>query len=174
MIDIETLSSQSDAAVISIGLVGFDEERILYRESFAIDEHDWHGHVDPRTVKWWMEQGAEAQAFSFRNEFPKSADLAAFRLSEFAARFCQDECWANGPQFDLVVLRNWWRRVKGDDKLPIYYRAYRDCRTLWRAAEARGADLTPAWTREGIIPHHPLSDAETQACAVQIALKALA
>lgn len=174
MIDIETLSSQSDACVISIGLVGFDDSEILFRDSFAIHLDDWHGHIDPRTVKWWMDQGPEAQAFSFRNPEPLYTKQAVTRFGEFSFNFCRDEVWANGPQFDLVVLRNWWRRCTGLDSFPIHYRAYRDCRTVWTAARARNVDVDEAWRRAGIVPHDPLSDAESQAIAVQIALKGLA
>jgi hypothetical protein len=173
MIDIETLSSQSDACVISIGLVGFDEAHILYRESFAIEHHSWDGHIDPRTVKWWMDQSEEAQRFSFKNEHPVNLDLARFRLNEFAARFCKDECWANGPQFDLVVLRNWWRRSATDETFPVHYRTYRDCRTIWTAAREKGADIDSAWQHPGLVPHDPKSDAEAQARAVILALAAL-
>lgn len=167
MIDIETLSSQSDAAVVSIGLVGFDDTDILFRQSFAILTEDWHGHIDPRTVKWWMEQGADAQAFSFRNPEPRMAVQAALLVQEFALNYCQQECWANGPQFDLVVLRNWWRRTMGADTFPVRYRAYRDCRTLWRSVEDRvQVDLSEGIQVSGVA-HDPLYDAEWQARKVQ-------
>ncbi len=173
MIDIETLSSQSDACVISIGLVGFNDTEILHATSFAIHIDDWHGHIDPRTVKWWMDQSAEAQRFSFKNGNPVDATQARTRLIDFARDYCQDECWANGPQFDLVVLRNWWRRVTESDSFPIHYRTYRDCRTIWTAAREKGADIDSAWQHPGLIPHDPKSDAEAQARAVILALAAL-
>ncbi len=172
MIDIETLSSFPDAAVISLGLVGFDDSTILHRETLAIGVEEWHGHIDPRTVKWWSEQEPAAVATSFRPERPCTAAFALLRLKEFAREFCKDECWANGPQFDLVILRSWWKRCANEDSFPVHYRTWRDCRTIWTLAKDKGIDLSPAWQLPGVA-HDPGVDAERQATAVQLSLRGL-
>ncbi len=173
MIDIETLSSFPDAAVLSIGLVGFDENDILFKSGVAIKVADWHGHVDPRTIQWWMQQSKEAQDYSFNHTSPWTAKDAATQLVGFADEYCQQECWANGPQFDLVVLRKWWNRTTGNDKFPIHYRNYRDCRTLWKLAESNGLDLAPHFHSVKGAAHDPMVDAERQAKVVQAAIKHL-
>jgi len=173
MIDIETLSSFPDAAVISFGMVGFDETDILFKSGIAIDVEDWHGGIDPRTIKWWMQQSEEAREFSFLHLSPWSAKDAATQLAGFADEYCQKECWANGPQFDLVVLRQWWNRTTGNDKFPIHYRNYRDCKTMWKMAEADGLDLTSHFNSVKGAAHDPMVDAERQAKAIQAAINHL-
>ena len=65
MLDLETLSTRNDAAIISIGLVKFDQNGVIDSQGWALDFSKVTGHIDPGTVKWWMEQSDMARAFSF-------------------------------------------------------------------------------------------------------------
>jgi hypothetical protein len=171
MIDIETLSTRNDACVIAIGMAAFDDNEILFTDGFQIHEKDWHGHIDPLTVKWWMGQEPVAQDFSFRNPEALRVDFAADRFKTFAQRYCQKECWANSPQFDLTILRSWWDRIdKAHGSWPIAFRNLRDTRTLWSLADGMGLDLTPAFAG-AYVAHNPIDDAVKQARAVMLARK---
>jgi hypothetical protein len=168
MIDIETLSTRNDACVIAIGMIGFDDKEILYSEGFQIHEKDWHGHIDPLTVKWWM-----GQDFSFRNPDAIRVDAAAERFKKFAQDYCQKECWANSPQFDLTILRSWWDRIdRAHGSWPIPFRNLRDTRTLWSLAGDMGIDMSAAWQNAGVA-HNPIDDAARQARAVILARNAI-
>ena len=173
MIDIETLSTHDDACVISIGMVGFDDKEVLHSSGFQIREQDWTGHVDPQTVKWWMGQESVAQDFSFRNPHPITVEVALAEFKSFAQQYCQTECWANSPNFDLTILRNWWRRDgKSFGSWPIAFRNYRDTRTLWDLAKKANIDISEAWANAGVA-HNPIDDAARQARAVILARNGL-
>ena len=82
MLDLETLSTSTDAAVIAIGAVAFDENAVHTDESFyvAIDLNDaiYHGHVSGDTLKWWMWQSSEAKKASFEGTTPVVNALVQF------------------------------------------------------------------------------------------------
>ena len=66
MIDIETLATSNDAALVSIAAVRFDLKTGIVGDSvyFKIDKQsciDYGLRVDADTVDWWMKQGKEAQ-----------------------------------------------------------------------------------------------------------------
>lgn len=173
MIDIETLSTRNDACVIAIGMAAFNDTEILFTDGFQIREQDWRGHIDPQTVKWWMGQDAAAQDFSFRNPHPVDHDTARVRFMDFCKQYCQDEVWANSPNFDLTILQSWWN-TGGINATPVKlswplaFRNYRDTRTLWALARDVGVDMAPAW--EGAyVAHNPIDDAVKQARAVMLA-----
>ena len=171
MIDIETLSTRNDACVISIGMCAFNDSEILYTEGFQIREKDWTGHIDPQTVKWWMGQESVAQDFSFRNPIAVPLDEARLRFKNFADQYCQKEVWANSPQFDITILRQWWDRDEGCSARlpwPIPFRNCRDTRTLWALASDMGLDISEAWQNAGVA-HNPIDDAVRQARAVILA-----
>lgn len=179
MIDIETLSTRPDACVIAIGMVAFDDKEVLATDGFQIREKDWNGHIDPQTVKWWMGQGEAAQAFSFRNPDAIDVDNAMLRFKAFAQQHCQEEVWANSPNFDLTILQSWWTRRGGIDHAgslhgswPLAFRNYRDTRTLWGLARKAGIDYSEAFANAGTA-HNPIDDAARQARAVILARNGL-
>jgi len=66
MIDIETLATTPDAAIVSIGAVTFSTTDSPIDEALHISvsrescrEHD--RRVDPDTLEWWQDQPAEAR-----------------------------------------------------------------------------------------------------------------
>jgi hypothetical protein len=164
MVDIETLGTGNHAAVISVGIVAFDESSVLASDGWAIRSADWHGDIDPDTVRWWMQQESAARNFSSGGEY--TATTVALKLAEFMGQHRPEEVWANDPSFDVVILKNWWKRCNtGPLKFPIDFRSERSFRTIKAEARRLGIDMDQAY-RMNATAHNPVDDAANQARAV--------
>jgi hypothetical protein len=175
MIDLETLSTDSNAAIISIGAAKFDprgaigelgdpsnpEYQHFYRN---IDMHsvvEAGFHVSGQTLKWWMGSGegrsptTEARAALFEDPI----DIGS-ALSQFFIWFGEESLptWGNGAGFDNVVLRNAYQKLGGIP--PFRYKHDRCYRTI-NALFPDVAYVPPA------LAHDALSDAVAQAVHLQ-------
>ena len=157
MVDIETLSTAPTAAVVSIGLAAFNREEIIATLGIFINAEDIDGHLDPATVKWWMQQPNCAQAMKGTT----SRLVAVNEVLAFFGRFAITGVWANSPSFDLVILKEWWKR-RDTGPLPWTHKLERDYRTLRALAKELNIE-TPEWTGQA---HDPVVDAENQARTV--------
>lgn len=156
MIDIETLSTRKDAAVLSIGLAVFDPlAGIIQTEGWAIAPGKVTGHVDPTTVAWWMQQSDTAREFSFRGGNSPGIILPELHVIIADA----EEVWANDPDFDCVILQNWWERTTQSALWPVPRWKNRSCRTVKALAKGMGIDITDGMAA----PHNPIEDAVKQA-----------
>jgi hypothetical protein len=163
-IDIETLSTRNDAACIAIGAVIFDQTHIVNQFETYLWPTLTPGHRDPKTIDWWMKQNNLVREKVWGGlTTPVSACES---LSRFLLPHKIEEVWANGPQFDCVILRHLFQET--GVKVPWHYREERDLRTLMALARKWGIQYAHAY--EGITPHDPLSDALHQAKVVQIVL----
>lgn len=174
MIDIETMDTGPNAAVISIGIAAFDQDRgIIASEGWAIHPADWHGEVNAQTVVWWSKQNECARDYSFNGK--TSALQAALGLKTFVTTYgsTDPECevWANDPDFDVVILRSWWKRVAEKNHtsalgtFPFHYRSPRSCRTMYAEARRLGIFYDAAYANASVA-HNPIDDACNQARAV--------
>jgi exodeoxyribonuclease VIII len=124
MLDIETLSCEPNAVVTAIGVAFFDEDQVTRTCVGYLNYKTDTGHIDPRTVRWWLEQDADIRTLNLMGladpaEFaPGLADLLDGRT-----------VWGNGPQFDCTIMRNWFGRL--GVKCPWHFRDERDCRTMF-------------------------------------------
>ena len=112
MLDLETFSSSSRAAIVSIGAVVFDLETYTIGESFKVNVDPRSSQaagleIDADTVMWWMHQGEDAVK-GLRNPAPLALDIALgmFRNWAFAVAGTGYYVWGNGATFDNVVLRS--------------------------------------------------------------------
>jgi hypothetical protein len=171
MIDIETMSTSADAAVISIGICAFNlDQGVVASDGWAITSKDWHGEIDPDTVKWWSQQNEAAREFSFHGE--RASLYTALALHSFIEQHAPhpSEVWANDPDFDLIILKRWWARVEQHHntklpKWPISYKASRSCRTMFAEAKRLGIDYNHAYGH-ATVAHNPIDDACNQARAI--------
>lgn len=170
MVDIETLSTKDNAAIISIGLAAFDSSGVTDSWGGAVNMDEVYGHIDTNTISWWMKQEQTARDYSFRGGHTQVQ--LSYLFKAFFDKHKPEEVWANSPQFDLTILNNWWHGMKANTKpsydpgrWPIHYRAHRDCRTLFALAREYGIDTGPAWS-VGETAHNPVDDACNQARAV--------
>lgn len=131
MVDLETLGKGSDAVIIAIGAVEFDETGVSSTFYTNVDPQscvDIGMKMDVSTVMWWMQQSDAARsAFKDRGvhigqalrDFGKFVELAAGRDAEV---------WGNGATFDNVILANAYQLTK--QVKPWQYWADRCFRTL--------------------------------------------
>lgn len=162
MLDLETLDTGPDAAIISIGAVAFD------RQTLTIDDGTFYqaitigtvtGVIDPDTVEWWMQQSAEARAvFKDPTAVPESHALLAFSdwvRDVSGPALDQVEVWGNGAAFDNVILRATYAR---NGYIPPWKwrndRCYRSVKALFPSVDA-----APLYS----VRHNALDDAMTQA-----------
>jgi hypothetical protein len=172
MIDLETLSTSTDpsAAVISIGICAFDGGGILDSEGYAIRPDDWHGYIDPKTIRWWMDQSEDAKKFSFGgkiHDWVAAQALDAFIVKHLPSDTHDQRVWAKDPDFDLVLLKAWLGRVNKRVVIPWrpHYASYRSVRTVFDLArDFTGRD--PMAEVGMYVAHNPVDDACAQARAV--------
>ena len=155
MIDIETLSTEFDAVILSIAAVRFDlktGDRSSEDLYIRIDKQscaDVGLKIDPDTVDWWLNQEDNARKEFLRNDDRKELAEALRRLSIFIPK--DSKVWSNGSTFDLIILRSAYKACKL--KLPWEFYNERDVRTL--------SDLIPTIKEnEPFVgtKHHPLWD----------------
>jgi hypothetical protein len=179
MVDLETLSTETNAVVLSIGAVKFrldvvddidsikEEDRNFYSR---VDEHDQEEQgrdVDLNTVDWWNKQSDGArQVFSEEGEPPA---IALQRFLDFC-KGCK-RIWGNGNMFDNAIIRDMCDDYGLEYPVP-YYRDL-DVRTLtylW--------NLLTNWGSKGRRPeiilgeeHNALDDARRQVLQCQLMYK---
>ena len=111
MLDLETLSTNSNAAIIAIGAVKFDGERggevydKFYQAVTGVAELEGF-HVKQSTLDWWAEKSEEARAvFTDQNAVDLPTALLAFYHWAIKGTKVKDiRMWGNGSDFDNVIL----------------------------------------------------------------------
>lgn len=107
MIDLETLDVKPSAVVVSIGAVWFDGKDRLGAEFYEVcdldDQFRYGRTMAPSTVKWWLQQSAEA-----REVFIKPPTKTSKVLADFVDFLGEGNKWAkvwgNGADFDNIIL----------------------------------------------------------------------
>lgn len=177
MIDLETLGTAPDAAIMQIGAVAFEpwiggeiQREHGFNRFLKMDESN--GTFDHGTLIFWLQ---ENYACGMGNQLRSSSvpvTQALTELIQWPTRMAMSgwwdfECvWANSPDFDLAILRSAYRRHLGHSEPPWHYRASRCCRTLWALQGGR-----PEEAMEGLTEHDALDDAVQQAYQTQLALQ---
>ena len=113
MLDLETMGTASNSAIIAIGACYFDTVTgelgdEFYREVNLKSANDCGGVIDPSTVIWWMNQSDDA-----RNKFAKNNKAGHIMtvLAELSTWFKDGSIvWGNGSSFDNTILRNAYER----------------------------------------------------------------
>jgi exodeoxyribonuclease VIII len=177
MLDLETLSTRKNAAIVQLAAVAFNPEtgETLSEFSGYVRDIPPYAHVDPGTVAWWLTQDAAAQLGKGMSE---CGVLLAQALSDFVAWYGAlpgvsgsaspvEAIWSHGATFDLPVL------CSALDacciKQPWSYKAERDTRTLYALAPGG----MPAVAGVAGVKHDALYDCHVQVKQVVGALAAL-
>ena len=163
MIDIETLSTKKDAAVMTIGMAWFNGDQITATTEIRIDPRAVTGTIDASTVAWWSSQSDEAREAVFGGKL--SEDQAKLEFRDFVRKWEAEEVWANSPSFDLTILNSWWYRGTRPCEWPLHFRNERDCRTYFALGREMGIEFAQAW-EAGSVAHNALDDACNQARAI--------
>ena len=109
MLDLETMSTEPNAASVAIGAVAFNEDGDIHGHFYASvtleSSMSVGGHVSASTIEWWMKQSNDArEVFLAEDRIHISEALLHFR-----DWFIQNKgvyLWGNGAAFDNVVLRS--------------------------------------------------------------------
>ena len=142
MIDIETLSTHKNAAIIEISAVEFNKETGEIGETFdlLIDQKDWSNndrHIDGETIQWWFKQSDEARKrFTEKQENVEYGSLytALCGLSYFImdCDSIDDDknvvVWGNGASFDIAILESAYNFF--NKEIPWKFWSVNDVRTI--------------------------------------------
>lgn len=170
MIDLETLSSRKNAAIIQIAAVSFDPFDGAIRDEFNryVNTVPEYAHIDVATVGWWFQQ-------KFAAQLGKSMQMSGISLEQALVDFCawyagqtgNEAIWSHGATFDLPVMCS--ALAACNIKQPWHDRAERDTRTLYALAPGG----MPTVTGVAGVEHDALYDCHVQIKQVVGALASL-
>jgi hypothetical protein len=192
MADIETLATEADAPILSIGAVVFDPQRQntfeeLRARSFLrlVDVEDALKHtprISGSTLKWWFSQDDAAiknlinggqvtlfQALADFNRYATDRSESSPLPAPYRSLAPCEVIWANSPSFDCVIMEHSCRVTKAP--WPFRFYNWRDVRTIIDLAWPNGPDDRPDITP--VVAHDARDDAVAQAMKVQAAYAAL-
>ena len=164
MIDLETLATSPNSAVLTIGAIRFDpfgndiEEDQCDRLYVKVDLDscdELNLDVNEDTIAWWSQQSKEAQDEAFSTDGRIHIREAMDQLYKFA--WGCNRVWSHGASFDTVICENIFRKL--NKAVPWKFWQVRDTRTLF--------DLGLDPKRPPVLKHHALEDAWNQAVGVQ-------
>ena len=163
MIDLETMGTNPDAPINSIGGKFFDPETGEMGPEFSktIDLDTAGGVIDRDVIKWWLKQSREAQSAILTDEIP--LDDALLQLREFIDENSGEffvQVWGNGANFDNVILRRSYERQ--GIPCPWRYCNDRDVRTIVELGKTLNFDARTDIPFDGE-RHNALDDARYQA-----------
>lgn len=174
MIDIETLGTSSDSIVLSVSgcIFNIDSlqfkneiENISFNEYLNIYEQELiNRKVDLGTLNWWISYQEKVspnlKEFLSKKDFtPLSISLN--NINEFIKKNNVTTFWANGPDFDISILRS----LYNDCNIPflINYSKTADVRTIKLIRSVLNMSKFEASNKN---KHNSLSDAINQALFV--------
>ena len=165
MLDLETLGTDSQSVILSVGAVYFDKESIgdsFYRVLSVADQEKAGRTKSMDTITWWAQQSTEARKIFTEPQTPVYQVLGEF--DTFARAYDPELCmWGNGADFDCVL----WGSLYASFALkkPWSYSRNRCFRTLKNLFVPYGMP-----SRQGT-HHNALDDAVYQAKCAQQYLK---
>lgn len=160
MLDLETMGTGPQAAIIAIGAVEFDiSTRQIGERFYAVIDLEsavaCGGIMDASTVLWWLRQSDAA-----RGAFARDGEHIGVVLQRFsdwmADRGPRDDVrvWGNGAAFDNVILASAYR----NSHLPLPWGFWND--RCYRTVRAQHP--TVPMRRTGT-HHNAVDDADSQA-----------
>ena len=165
MIDIETLATTPDAAILTIGAVKFnpfgdDRDKASRKAETFYKRIDLDSNIElgrtinEDTLRWWCDQSEDISHEAFVEEDRLPITTVLKDLYKFG--WGTSKVWGHGSAFDMVILEHACRQIQ--QAVPWDYYNVRDTRTLY--------DLTDA-ELPNFSGHHALYDAMKQAIGVQ-------
>ena len=159
MLDLERMGTASDAPIIAIGAVAFNEQGVIAGADFysQVSLHSAiaaGARIDTATVIWWMKQSDDARSKFFDNEAAPQLFDALTEFSEWFRTVNGRQLWGNGAASDNAILSNVYRSVNLPQPWKFWdNRCYRTIKSLY--------NFIPM---ERVGTHHnALDDAKSQA-----------
>ena len=171
MIDIETLSNQVNAAILTIGAVKFNLNDTTPSSSYDLPD-TFYRRVDiqscfdkglkqtSETVEWWKLQNTEAKNEAFNREDRHPLETVLSDLKTWLGDKKKVFVWSHGASFDIPILQEAYYRCSIE--LPWFYYNVRDTRTIYDLAGVNHLDIPPA-------THNALQDCRRQIFGVLLA-----
>jgi len=175
MVDIETLGTNSNSAVVSISAVAFDLESGKLGKQFEVginilEQILYGGIIDNDTVQWWSTQSEEAKGSLVNlDTVSVKGALDAFNrwiADTISVDFKDAKLWGNGVGFDNVIIRNLYSRHDKHFVLP--YWCDNDVRTLVTLGNINTRDFKFSGTK-----HNGIDDCKHQINYCAVAYKGL-
>jgi|TARA_B100000519_G_scaffold58812_1_gene49224 hypothetical protein len=162
MIDLETLSTNPNAVILTVGGVKFDPHTNMkpYHDMYFrvdVDSQTMQGrHVMDDTLDWWAKQSEDVREEALGDKDRIDLDNMIKTINKFSVGV--DVFWCQGPLFDYAILQNLYTQL--GHPVPWQYWQIRDSRTLF--------NLVPRDKNEKRVGlHNALSDCIFQAKKVQ-------
>ena len=164
MLDLETLSTRSNARIVAIGAVLFTRKGGLGERFYTpVKTPDLERarritspfHVEERTILWW-EQQPEAARYVLWDERAVPIHIALNWFSDFLAFHTNDDVrmWGNGAAFDNAILATAYNLMGIEPPWKFYNdRCYRTVKNMYPDVPMK---------REGT-HHNAVDDAVSQA-----------
>ena len=172
MIDIETLSTQNNALILTVGAIKFSRAKDIeplektdnfYRRIDITSCKKLNMDIDNNTVQWWNKQTKEARYEAIENKDRQDIKDVLLELTNFIKN--SKYIWANSPNFDCVILENAYRCCELE--IPWKFWNLRDCRTIYDLGNTSLKSIT-AETK-----HNSLEDCYNQIFCLNKAYKKL-
>ena len=128
IIDIETLANTSNAVIIEIAAIYFEEFEVkdTFNQKVQLQSClDLGLEINENTLCWWLKQDRKLLDVLKGGE---SITSVLNELSIWIRKYEEIEVWANSPSFDLVILQNAFN--KAGLQYPFNYLKERDLRTI--------------------------------------------
>ena len=162
MIDLETLSTNPNATILTIGGVKFDpysftepSQGMYFRVD--VDSQTAMGRdVQQETIDWWATQPKEISEEALGDEDRIDLKYLIKQINKWSVGV--DVFWCQGPLFDYAILQNLYAQL--EHPVPWQYWQIRDSRTLFSLVPR-----DPNEKRTGL--HNALEDCYFQARKVQ-------
>lgn len=140
MIDIETMSTERNAAITQIGVVAFNiKTGAVFEPILRIAvQPDPDAHISFSTAQWWMQQSEEARASVFNKDTLRVSEYEALMQLNHYMVGLSAVYWAMPPSFDLSLLEDMAKRCGGN--VPWKYNETRCLRTLAEVVGAKKED----------------------------------
>lgn len=133
MLDLETMGTDTNAAIVAIGAVKFNRDGIgstFYRAVDLQSSMDAGSTVTASTIKWWLNQ-SDAARNAVVGSGASKLDAALLSLGAFITPGPDSQLlgvWGNGAVFDNVILSSAYDRI--GMKRPWAYHLDRCYRTV--------------------------------------------
>lgn len=182
-LDLETLSTNKNAVVLTIGAATVSPTEGVGKSTFSVAlcaqaQIDEGLHVSFETLRWWMRQSNEAKREAF--EVPHVHPVVGLEMFRgWLASHGYPPVWSKGPHFDGAILDSLCEAFGVEAVIP--YRNHRDIRTIEEAFQSYVKDervLERFWSmRERAyretVEHDAVQDAIAQGKVVEFWIKEL-
>lgn len=135
MIDLETLSLQPNAVVLSLGAVLFDEHQIIDKLYLRFNpEQQQNRHIEFECIQWWVKQSTCAQKVIIEqyDDYMPTTHLSHFLswIRGNGIKLTDLNVWGNGSDFDCVILNNFLASYKYENLKFYNFRCFRTIKNI--------------------------------------------